>query len=81
MGYRLNSQNFISGRGKGFFSSFQHPDHWGSRSLIYNGNWGALSPGAKQLGHGADYSLPCKADVKNGGIVPLFPHTLSWRGA
>jgi hypothetical protein len=33
---------------------------------------GALSPGVKQT--------PTSADVKNGGTMPPFPHSTSWRG-
>jgi hypothetical protein len=29
----------------------------------------------------ADHSLPSNAEVKNDGVIPLLPHTSSWRGA
>jgi hypothetical protein len=32
-------------------------------------------------GFEADYSPPSSAEAKNGGAIPLLPHTSSWRGA
>jgi hypothetical protein len=28
-----------------------------------------------------NYSHPFNAEIKNGGVIPLLPHTSSWRGA
>jgi hypothetical protein len=66
-GYWLDGRGWISGRGKRF-SSIQ---------------WvlGALSMGIKRLGREADPSPPSCEDVKNGGAVPSFLHTYSWRAA
>jgi hypothetical protein len=72
----------VSGKGKIFFSSPQRPDRlWCPHSLLYNGYWGAVSPVVKQPGREADHSPPPNAEVKNGGAVPPFPETSSWRGA
>jgi hypothetical protein len=38
---------------------------------------GAISPRVKRPGHEA----PSGAKVKNGGAIPLLPHTSSWLGA
>jgi hypothetical protein len=40
--------------------------------------FGTISPGIKQPGHEADHSPPSSAEVKNGGVIPLVPHTTSW---
>jgi hypothetical protein len=42
---------------------------------------GPLSLGIKQHGREADHSLPSSAEVKNGGTIPLLPHTSLWHGA
>jgi hypothetical protein len=39
----------------------------------------ALFPGVKQPGREACHLLPCRDDVKNGGAIPPYPHTSSWR--
>jgi hypothetical protein len=41
---------------------------------------GAL-PGCKGPRREADHSPPSRAEVKNGGAIPLFPHAFSWRGS
>lgn len=41
---------------------------------------GALSPGVKQSRREANYSPPSRAEVKNGGPIPL-PYAPSWTGA
>jgi hypothetical protein len=40
---------------------------------------GALSPGVKRPGRKVYHSPPYSVEVKNGGAVPLLPHTSSWR--
>jgi hypothetical protein len=41
----------------------------------------ALSPGVNLPGRESDHSPPSSATIKNGGAIPLFSHTFSWRGA
>jgi hypothetical protein len=38
---------------------------------------GILSLGIKWLGCEADHSPPSTAKIKNGGVIPLLPHTSS----
>jgi hypothetical protein len=38
-------------------------------------------PGAVSLGGEGGHSPPCSAEVKNGGAVPSFSRTSSWRDA
>jgi hypothetical protein len=55
MGYRLDNQGSIPGRGKRFFSTPEHLDKpWGPSSLIPSG-YGGL---AVSLGHKTDHSPP-----------------------
>jgi hypothetical protein len=50
----------------------QPPSQWVSR---------ALSQEVKQLGHGADQSLPSSANIKNGGAIHPLPRMSLWRSA
>jgi hypothetical protein len=57
------------------FPSPQRPDKfWGQTRLLFNWyrRWG-LSSKPKGLGREADHSLPSSAEVKNGGVIPIFP--------
>jgi hypothetical protein len=38
-------------------------------------------PGVKRLDRETDHSPPSGADVRNGGGIPLLPHTSLWRDA
>jgi hypothetical protein len=40
----------------------------------------ALSPAVKRPGRESYHSPPSSAEVKNGGAIPSFHHTSSWRG-
>jgi hypothetical protein len=43
---------------------------------------GAVTPGVKRQGRGADHSPPYSAEVKNSGAkLPLYSHTSSRSGA
>jgi hypothetical protein len=57
-----------------FFSVTSRLALWPTRPPV---QWvpGALSLGAKRQGREADHLLPPSAEVKNGGSVPLPPHT------
>jgi hypothetical protein len=64
MGYRLNVQESIPGRGKRSFPSPQSPDqHYGPYSFLYNGYQGVLSPEVKWKEHKADHSPLSGAEV------------------
>jgi hypothetical protein len=79
MGYGLDGQGSISGRGKIFlFSAASRPD-LGPTQLPIQWVPGALSPGLKQPGREADHSHPSSAEVKNDAIIYPLPHTSSWR--
>jgi hypothetical protein len=82
VGYRLDSQDLIPGRGKRFFSSSQHLDwFWGPASPSIQSVTGILSLGIRQLGLEADHFPPSNAEVKNGGAIPPLHHASLWRGA
>jgi hypothetical protein len=81
-GYRLDGRGSISGRGNRFFSNPQRPDQlWGHLSLLSIEYRGLFSWGLKQLEREAYNSLLSSANVKNGGTIPLLPHTSSWYDA
>jgi hypothetical protein len=69
----------IPGRRKRFISTpQQHTDSPTHPSSGTMGTGGSLR-GDKAAGHEAGHSPPSSVKVKNGGAIPLFPHT-SWRG-
>jgi hypothetical protein len=53
----------------------------GAHATTYTMGRGALSPGVKRSRRETDQASPSIAEVKNGGAVPLLPHTSSWCGA
>jgi hypothetical protein len=75
-GYRLDDQGvglqiLVGSRN---FSSPRHPDWlWGPPNLLFNGYWGALSPGVKRLGRKADHSPPTSAEVKKMWLYTSTP--------
>jgi hypothetical protein len=74
MGYSLDAQESIPGRGKRFLPSPQRPHQLqGPYSLLYHGYQGALSPGMKWPGRKTDHSPTSNAEVKNYGATPLLP--------
>jgi hypothetical protein len=78
---RMDSLGSIGGRAR-FFSSPLRPERlWGPPSLLYNGYGGGVAPGLKRLGREADHTPPSRAEVKNGGTTPPFPHVFSWHSA
>jgi hypothetical protein len=77
--YGLDSQGSIPGRGKRFFSTPHYPYWlWGLTSLLLNGFHKLSSPEVKRPVWEAEHSPPSSAEVKNGGAIPLLPHTSSW---
>jgi hypothetical protein len=42
---------------------------------------GVVSPETKQPRHDADHSPLSCVEIKNGGVIPLLPHTSSWSGS
>jgi hypothetical protein len=75
--FKLSSDQFIpSGRKK---CSLLHtnPDRsWSPPSHLYNGYWGFFM-GTKQLGHGIDHPLPCRAKAKKEkGYTAIRPPCL-----
>jgi hypothetical protein len=63
-----------------FLYSGSTPAPGPSQSLI---QWvpGTFSAGVKRSWREADDSPPFSAEIKNGGAIPLFLYTSSWRGA
>jgi hypothetical protein len=53
----------------------------GANSASYPVYTRALSPGVKRQVREADHSPPSRAEVKNGGAIPLLLHTSSSCGA
>jgi hypothetical protein len=69
---------YISLQGKTFFSTPQRLGPlWGPPTQPPGG----FSPDIKRPGREADHSPPLNTEVKNGGTIPLLPHTSSKRGA
>jgi hypothetical protein len=80
--YGLDGRGLIPDKGKRILSTPQRPYRLrGPSSLLFNGYWGAVSPGVKRPGRGADHSSPSSAEVKNGVAMPPLPHTSSWLDA
>jgi hypothetical protein len=46
---------------------------------FYSMGTGGLFPGSRRLWHETDHTFPSSVEVKNGGSIPSFPHTSSWR--
>jgi hypothetical protein len=69
----LRNRGSITGRGKRFVSSPQRPDRlW----VLYMGTRGSF-PGGKAAG---PWSWPTySAEVKNVGVIPPLPYTMSWK--
>jgi hypothetical protein len=63
------------------FSSPQQPDQLWANPASYTMDTGSISLGVKRQGRETDRSTPSSAEVKNGGAIPLLPHTSSWRVA
>jgi hypothetical protein len=79
-GYGLHGRDSIPGRGKiCLFSIASRPDLRSNQSPIQCVP-GALSLEVKRPGREAEHSRSSSAEFKNGGAIPLFPHTFSWRG-
>jgi hypothetical protein len=77
MGYGLDGLGSISGKGKTFFSAPQRSNRFsGSLRVIFNGYRGIFSRGVKRPRRKPNHSPPSSAEVKNGGSLPPFPHTL-----
>jgi hypothetical protein len=75
MGYRLDSQGSISGRGKIFVLLQSIQNGFGTQPASYPMEMGALCPGVKQPGHETKHSPPSSAEIKNGEAVSPLPHT------
>jgi hypothetical protein len=74
MGYWLNGQDSLPGRGKRFLCTPQRPDRlWGPFSLLSIGYRGYL-PGVKRPGREAGYSPPYGAEAKT---VDLYLRSLT----
>jgi hypothetical protein len=81
MGYGLDGQGSIPGRGKIFlFSTASRPVLGPTQPPI---QWipVVISPGVEQPGCEADHSPPSSAKVKNGGAIPPLPHKSSHHSA
>jgi hypothetical protein len=75
-GYRLDIQGGIPYIGKIFLFSIASRPAPGS-------TWPPIKSvsGVKWLGHEADHSPPCSAEVKNDGAIPPLPDMSSWHSA
>jgi hypothetical protein len=70
MGYELDSQDSIPGRGKRFFTNLQRPDWlYGPSTFLLSVCPGPLSPRLKRPGLEADHSPLSRVEVKNGGAT------------
>jgi hypothetical protein len=81
MGYGLDGQGSIPGRGKIFLSFIASRPALGPTQPPIQWVPGALSPGVKWYGHEADHSPPSSVKVKNCGAIPPLPHMSSWHSA
>jgi hypothetical protein len=77
MGYRLNGQDSIPGRGKIFLFSIVCRPALGLTQPPIQWVFGAVSLRVKQQGREAYHSFPSSAEVKNGGAIHSFTHTSS----
>jgi hypothetical protein len=80
-GNGLDSTGKIPGRGKIFLSFTASRLALGPTHPPIQWVPGAISLGVKGPGREADHSLPCSAEDKNGGAIPLLPRVSSWRSA
>jgi hypothetical protein len=68
-------------QGKGFFSSSNIQTGFGSTQPSMKWVPRADILEVKQQGRTADHSPPSGAEVKNGGVIHLLPHTFSRHGS
>jgi hypothetical protein len=73
MGYGLDGQGLIPGRGKIFLVSIASILAPELTKLPIQWVPGATSPEAMQPGHEADQSPPSSAEVKDDGVIPPLP--------
>jgi hypothetical protein len=72
MGYGLDGQGSIPGKGKRFLYTPQRPDQlWGPPGLLSSVYRCAVSPGVKRLEHEGDHSPP----VPRSRMVELYLHS------
>jgi hypothetical protein len=69
MGYGLESQSSVPGRGKALFFTPHPPLQWLP---------GATTSGVNMPGRESNHSPPSGAEVNNSGAISLLPHTSSW---
>jgi hypothetical protein len=81
MGYGLENQSSIPGRGKIFLFSICSRLALGPTQPPLQSVPGVISLRVKQPGHEADHSAASSAEVKNGGAIPSLPHTSLWHSA
>jgi hypothetical protein len=74
MGYRLDGQGLLPGRGMIFHYSPAFILALGPTQPPVQWVLGALSSGVMWVGYEADYS-PSSAEIKNGGAISPLPHT------
>jgi hypothetical protein len=77
LGYELDGQNSILGRGRAFLSTISVLTGAGAHPDTIEWVPGAISLEVKRPRREADHSLLFSAEIKNGGTIPPLPHMFS----